>query len=985
MPSIRRHLVPLALLVALTLATSAVAEDRAPEYVYTGALVSYPGPWSFQIGKQGIILVDDQQLDDLTDPDKPVNLSLTGEPRVETLRQICERAKAAGQRTIIFAFDHFFSQYREKKDTTPRKYLPDTDAYIERMSKIGTFAKEYGLGFELSLLSPLEIGRGYRAATGESGMWLHYRKGVRDPKSGAFSVELWQQRRWSNNKGPIDVEDAGVRVFAFSDRRLGGTPFRLVDPNAIVEITDIAKVEKYDGAIEKHGDYEAVRIRVHGEGRTDIGGHTRVLVVQQYRTPELDYFSPNALPFLTNLVDRYTDAGVTLNGLYADEMHIQQDWGYFDHHDNGEFALRYMTPSMAKKFAELYGEQYTDFAKYMVYFAYGQEDFTNDIYARQDAMHVFGDTPEAIRESALFRSRYYRLLQDGVVDLFTQAKHYAEKRRGFRLEARAHATWAQSPTIDRWDSGSEGHQRNQYEYTSNFIWSNTVQQSSAACSDYFKWGDFLTGNGNDHTEGGYLDRNYYGLAIACSTGILNEIPYSYGAHWGMPNEISRRRAAVQTVYGAAGSHLHGAVQDLEHRDVQVLMLYPMDLVSVDERFGSWMSLYGYANFITQQKLVEMGTVNNGGIDIAGRRFTTLVALFEPFPSQALLDMMKTFAQQGGHLIWSSAPPVFNRDGQNVLAQWQDLFNVDYTPQRAEGKLAPGREVVFEGALKRVPSQSILTHFTPDHIFPVTPRTGASVVAKVKDDIVGVKNDALPNVVYLGFRPRDDQSASLGMETRTWFEVLNTLGAYPATGAFPSGNDNTEFVSRNSDYIVARFPNGTVSLAHHLKALEEDWAGGFARNEEQDKKYLDKMPPPSEQITLNGFSVNGHTIAYNGVNTLSYRVDANGALVGFCGESCNAITIDGKETKFADAPLGLIAYTPVPESRRVAGGAVMQLLVYGQGEVRIPATNLPANVAAFAEGTTPGSRGTAVPARIENGNLILDPAPAGGRWIYIVPA
>ena len=268
-----------------------------------------------------------------------------------------------------------------------------------------------------------------------------------------------------------------------------------------------------------------------------------------------------------------------------------------------------------------------------MYFVHGQEDGAPDLAAKEDAMHVLGSSPEAIRETALLRSRYYRLLQDGVVDLFTEAKHYAESRMGHRLESRAHATWAESPTIDRWFTGQEHHARNQYEYTSNFVWSCTVHQAASACHDYFKWGDYLTGNGNDHAEGGWIDRNYFALALACSTGILNEVPYSYAAHWGMPAEINRRRNSLVNAYGAAGSPLFGLVQDMQHRDVDVLMLYPLDLVAVDERFGSWMTQYGYANMITQAKLLERGKVAGNAIEVAGRRFTTLATMFEPFPSK----------------------------------------------------------------------------------------------------------------------------------------------------------------------------------------------------------------------------------------------------------------------------------------------------------------------------------------------------------------
>ena len=256
-------------------------------------------------------------------------------------------------------------------------------------------------------------------------------------------------------------------------------------------------------------------------------------------------------------------------------------------------------------------------------------------------MHVMGASPEAIRRTALMRARYYHLLQNGVVDLFVAAKSHAEQRMGQRLEARAHATWAESPTIDRWNTGRQPQARHQYEYTSNFVWSCTVHQAAAACYDYFKWGDYLTGNGSDHAEGGWIDRDYFANALACSIGILNEVPYAYSAHWGMPPEVRQRRTSLVNTYGAAGHPAWTAVQDAQHRDVDVLMLYPLDLVAVDERFGSWMTQYGYANYITQEKLLERATVHEGAVELAGRRFTTLVALFEPFPSPSLIDMMRT--------------------------------------------------------------------------------------------------------------------------------------------------------------------------------------------------------------------------------------------------------------------------------------------------------------------------------------------------------
>lgn len=976
-----------AALCGVTAAQDLAPEPRAPESVYQGELASFPGPWSFLLGKSHIIVVSDEQLEALADPDQVVNLSLTFDKHEASLRQVCERARAAGQRTLILAFDHFFAQYRPGQEGKPRRLMPDMDEYVSRIAAISKLAQEYGLGLELSLLSPLEIGPGYAAQTGESGVWMHYRKGLRDPKTGAYSVDLWRQKKWANNKGPLEIQDAGVRVFAFHESAVRGTPYRVVDPRNIVEITEGAQVEVFEGLLRHSGDYEAVRIRVHGSGEGDGGRRDRVLVVQQYRTPEMDYFSDNALPYLKALGDKYADAGVKLNGLYADEMHIQQDWGYFNHHDHGEFALRYVSPGLAKQFAARYGAEYADFAKYLVYFVHGQEDFANDLSAKDGVMHVFGGTPEAIRTTALFRERYYRLLQDGVVDLFVAAKRHLEQRMGYRLESRAHATWAESPTIDKWDSGTEPHARHQYEYTSNFIWSDTVHQAASACHDYFKWGDFLTGNGNDHAEGGWLDRDYFALALGCSTGILNDVPYSYAAHWGMPEDLNRRRYSLVNAYGAAAWTPYGMVQNMQHRDTAVLMLYPLDLVAVEERFGSWMTQYGYANYITQAKLLERGKVVDGAIEVAGRRFSTVAALFEPFPSAPLLDMMRGLAESGGRVIWSGPPPVLLEDGGSALAVWQDLTGVDYAPTPNDGLLAPGKQVAFEGALAGQAPMTILTDFIVDRIYPVTPREGSEVVARVKEHVTGAlrRTAGGGSVTYLGFRPRDDQARSLGYETRYWFDTLDKLGAYPPTGAFPGVNDNPDYLSRTTEYMVCGFPNGAVAIAPHLRYVEECWPGGFARKPEEDQALVASLTLPSEKVSLNEFKAAGHTVTFEGERCVTFRVDAQGEITAFAGANADRITVDGHTTVYGAQPIAFASWAPIEAERRVEGGGVMLMFFQGGGEVRVPAAGLPEAVYVVAQGAAPGSRADVIPSRIENGALVFNlEANASNRWLYAVP-
>jgi len=933
------------------------------------AVLEFPGPWGFNLPRRAIILVSDEQLEELQDPDREVDLSLSATPNRTTLRRVCQEAQAAGARTLILAFDHFWAQYRPGQGAQPRRLMPDTEEYVQKVARLSETLKAHGLGFELSLLSPLELGPGYVQRTGEQGRWVQYREGLRDPRTGRYEVQLWEHQRWTNNKGSVVPRRVGVRVFGFRERRVGGTPFYAVAPNEIVELKAASTIDAWEGAVVQAGDsFAARRLTVRGQGDLDVGGLDRVLAVVSYAVPELDYFSPQALPFLQELVERYHRAGVPLHGLYADEMHIQQDWVYHGHHDDGQFTLRYLTPHLARAFAERYGAEYADLEKYLVYFCYGQHGFGSGLEARSPAQHVLGGSPDEVQRTFLLRRRYYDLLTRTVVGLFAGAKAHAERLYGHDLEARAHATWAQSPTIDRWDTGSSAHAPRQYEYTPNFVWSNTVHQAAAACDDYFRWNDFLTGGGNDHTEGGWSDRNYYALALACSTGILNRVPYAYAAYWGMPRAVAERRQALVDAYGASASPAFQAIENSEHRDTEVLMLYPLSLVACEERFGSWMTQYGYANYVTPEVLVERGCIGAGGtVEMAGRRFSTVVVLFEPLPPAGLLPLLEDFVGGGGRLVWSGPPPRLDLAGTAVLERWLRLMGIASLRFQQQGLLAPGEEVRFEGPLEVVPSQSLLTHFLVDHLYPVEPGTGAKVVARAGDHVVGVQGPReTGSVIYLGFRPRDDQAASLGYETRTWFEILKALGAYPKSRPDLPLHDHPSVISREGPCLACRFPNGTITLAVHYRRHRESWPGGFHREAERDEEALRLNPLPSDRVELSDLCVNGYRVSYRGRLVVAFRVSSRDRLVAFGGYDCAAITVNGIEHRFADRPMAHVAWAPVAESRRVPGGAVVEVWVSGEGEVAVPVPEGEVRGRLFHQGRRLGVLGQEVPAELKEG-------------------
>ena len=455
----------------------------------------------------------------------------------------------------------------------------------------------------------------------------------------------------------------------------------------------------------------------------------------------------------------------------------------------------------------------------------------------------------------------------------------------------------------------------------------------------------------------------------------------------MPGPVSYRRTALAAAFGVAASH-EGVCRTCSTATLTCSCSTLSTWSPWRRTFGSWMTQYGYANYVTQSKLLERGRVVHGAIEMAGRRFTTLATTFEPFPSKHLLDMMRQLMEQGGRVIWSGPPPVLTDDGGDALGPWSELFGVHYQPGPNEGLPAPGHQIHFANVLKDVPPQIILTHELVDRIYPVSVADGTAPVAHVENRVVGAYR-TLPqggSATFLGFRPCDNQSCSLGYDTRTWFAVLDALGAYPPSGKFPGVNDNTEVLSRTGDYVACRFPNGAITIARHLRRLEEDWPGGFGRDAKADAAYVANHPMPTDKLALKDFKVNGHWVSYDGTGAMAFRLDPQGNLIAFAGANCREITVDGRTTAFGQQALPLVAFAPLNAARRVPGGAIYSATLHGSGSVRIPAQSLPGKVKIFAQGATLGSKDAEVACHRDAQTLIVDVTPAvAGRQLWIVPS
>ncbi|MBO7680825.1 MAG: hypothetical protein J6S75_14300, partial [Thermoguttaceae bacterium] len=459
-----------------------------------------------------------------------------------------------------------------------------------------------------------------------------------------------------------------------------------------------------------------------------------------------------------------------------------------------------------------------------------------------------------------------------------------------------------------------------------------------------------------------------------------DTPNAYAASWGLPAKAARRHHLIEAAYGNAPFEDRKGLEAGQHRDIEVLMLYPLSLVACRERFGSWMTQYGYAHYITAEKLLQYGKIDRGAIDVRGRRYTTVCALYETIPPAGLIEFLREFLASGGRVIWSGPPALVDLDGTPLLDRWREIFGIESVDHAVLGLDRPGRRVEFEGTLSGLEPQTILTDLPVDCVYPIHPAADASdgteILARCDGQIVGWRRG---QAAYLGFRPRDDQSASLGYETRVWFDALRLLGAYPNT---KEPNDNPTIISRRTPYLATTFPNGAVAVTKHYHRHRETWSGGFHRNADEDAKALEDNPLDSNELELENFAVAGWVIDYKGKEIVALRCDTSGRPIAFYGEGTDRIAINGKVFIFTEQPCEKITFYPVPEDRRVAGGALYEIRITGPGgKVHLPIEGTFTRPRLFHR-LGLGSLGGERPVTLEDSVLTFD-NPEGATAYYLL--
>lgn len=805
---------------------------------------------------------------------------------------LCRQAQANGARRLDVSYDFFFGGNK-------RTLYPDSPLTVRAYKAIHDMAKEHGMGFCASVVSPLDTGGEYIKSHDRTGVFMQFGEGeIRE--DGSYETVMDYQTQWTNNKGPVDVRLDGVKVFAFDEEQIGDTPYFYVNEQEIQEISHTAqyKVDAASLCITAAG-YGHGDIRIFGQ--TDCG-HSRFLAVAVYRTQELDYFSDDALAYMTSIIDLHNNAGIHYDGIYSDEMHIQFDWDMLEHWGAAEVTGRYVTDSLAQTYAALYGEQYRDFAKYLVYFTYDSHRFLPGDEGAIPAQHVFGKTRDAIVNTFLFRQRYFDLLHRRVVDLCTETKRYAEELYGHKIQATGHSTWQESPTTDSLIGDDDN--RTRYDYSACYGWSGAQRENISACNDHFKWNEYFWAVGSDIAEGGFLDRDYYGAALTAGLAALNQAEMAYYCIWGDPDPVKERLAEVGQTYGHYANYCksydmsHHMLQGYTVRLSDVLTLCPMDLNYAELRFGNWMAQYGYTDYITEEKLLEHCIPTAGPLlQVKNRTYRAIVVSYSPLMSARTLTLLEQFVRRGGIVLWCSAPALRSDDGATDV--FHRLFGIDAYDFTLRGIPAAGERVCFRG-LHAVEDMVIPTALFPDLTYPVIP-SDCATLATLCDRTVGTRKDypGGGKAVYMGFRVRDDQSCSTGKDISTLFSLLAELGAY--------GTDSCEADSRPADrrYLYHRFPNGSVSLCNHFRTFkEQQWPSGFFRDEAQDSAFMEGIPMPPHDIRLEEALMNGHRVTYAGEGTVTYLYTEEAGLQGLVGRNTCGITVDGHTYRLTQQPANI---------------------------------------------------------------------------------
>ena len=188
------------------------------------------GPAFHSSNHAGIVVTSDDLLRSIAkDPAAPVKGLDFGD--IEKQISFCEyadRLQSQNVSWVTFFHDYFFGGNK-------RELGPTHPDFINAAAVISAECKKRGMGIGGSIINPLDLGRDFKEKYKTGGIHRVYFEGSPAP-DGTFSFCGYMPKKWTNNKGPIELEFSRLRLFSFSVEASPDEDYTVVPYESIAEI-----------------------------------------------------------------------------------------------------------------------------------------------------------------------------------------------------------------------------------------------------------------------------------------------------------------------------------------------------------------------------------------------------------------------------------------------------------------------------------------------------------------------------------------------------------------------------------------------------------------------------------------------------------------------------------------------------------------------------------------------------------------------------
>jgi hypothetical protein len=768
-----------------------------------------------------------------------------------SIRSLIRKYKDEGISLFFTLYDKWFlyasfDQPNFKPRPVDREFWPGEEEYDRVIYRIFKACEENGISYGCEAFRTMDLSVPFtRKNPAESGgFWSFGESSIN--VDGSFEIECPNPGRMESNPGESDLRFEKVKyVFAFKEESVKSNDFYRWKVTEVRNVTEEVLLKE----IKTDDERKVVKIKglwKNGDPRWNI------YAIVELKAQEFDYARDEGLTWVKKLIDKYDEMGVRLKAFYEDEPHIWWDWGNWKKYGEGINLpdMIYVTDALAEVFYRTYNISLED--KIFIFFP-----------RRKDGK-AEGRFLETVEKTLLIKAYYFELLEDLYLRYIAEIRDYAEKKWG-EIECIGHNTWC------------------------NTIGDDCAQREIRVGSfDSWKFRRRFWKNGgrSDFGESGHIELDYYGFALATSFSKGGKPEWGYYGYWSL-NEIGKKlRESIADIEASFGlesefTWILKPVQGMATRKTTLLSIFPK-YFPYYYPMHQWYSALYITDYVTDEEFSEYAKIEHNKIEINNYTYDTLIVQFVPIIFKRSFEKIKEFLLNGGTVIFIGPPVLLYHDGTSAKRDFESLLGIKTIDTMLECNDARGEKIEFMGALSGIGEYNVedcsRCHYWIDktgvgflqelpseatkevgyrslvYPFEVEQSSESEKVAKIDDKLVGVlrKINEKGICIYLAFCPPVDAIERILVQ-------LGKLSVY-------------QKISRETDYLVHEFPNGSITLTRHLKG------------------HLN----PEDRKLVFDLNLGDHKISYEGEHVVAFKISRSQELECFAGINCKRMVVDGRE-------------------------------------------------------------------------------------------